>query len=135
MAKANNDIEAACGRKEYLDGYVDFSEFIASDLSLLIYKKFSTLGARNLLYLQAELQLLQFQLRALDDADQTILTQLENNVEKAQTENANRSWDDLKQQAMDGNARQAEKLRMIYELRRLMKDYGMQAVSEYPICV
>jgi hypothetical protein len=124
MAETNDDIEAR-GGNEYLDGYVDFSEFIASDYSLSIYRKFGSLGARNLLYLQAELQLLQFQLGALDDADKDILRQTENNLEKARTENANRSWDDLKQQAAEGDVRQAEKLSMIYKLRRLMKEYGM----------
>jgi hypothetical protein len=97
MANTNADIEAARGIEEYLDGYVDFAEFIASDYSLSIYRKFSTLGARNLLYLKAELQLLQFQLQALDDADRAILGRPENDIQKAQIENANRSWDDLKQ--------------------------------------
>jgi len=125
MADTNDDIEATRGGKEYLDGYVDFSEFIASDYSLSIYRKFGSLAARNLLYLEAELQLLQFQLGAFDDADSAILRRPADGVEKARTENANRSWDDLKQQAMEGDTRQAEKLRMIYELRRLMKEYGM----------
>jgi hypothetical protein len=126
MAEINDDIEAVRRGKEYLDGYVDFSEFVASDYSLSIYRKFGSPAARNLLYLEAELQLLQFQLRALDDADEAIIRRSGNNIEKARTENANRSWDDLKQQAMEGDTRQAEKLRMIYELRRLMKEYGMR---------
>jgi hypothetical protein len=125
MADTNDDIGAARGGKEYLDGYVGFSEFIASDYSLSIYRKFGSLAARNLLYLEAELQLLQFQFGALDDADSAIPTRPGDDVEKARTENANRSWDDLKQQVMEGDTRQAEKLRMIYELRRLTKEYGM----------
>jgi hypothetical protein len=51
------DVEAALDDIEYLDGYVDFSQFIASDQTLSIYRKFSILGARNSLYLGAELQL------------------------------------------------------------------------------
>jgi hypothetical protein len=125
MAETNGDIEAVRGINEYIDGYVDFSEFIASDYSLSIYRKFASLGARNLLYLQAELQLLQFQLRALDDADQAILRSPGDNIEKARTDNANRSWEDLEQQVAEGDIRQVERHRMIYKLRRLMKEYGM----------
>jgi hypothetical protein len=45
-------------------------------------------------------------------------------AEKVRTENSMRSWEDLKLQAMDGDSKQAGKLRMIYKLRRLMKEYG-----------
>jgi hypothetical protein len=110
--------------EEYLPGYVDFSHFVASDYSLSIYRKFAVLGARNLLYLEAELQLLEFQLHALDDSDKLITQQDADEVQRTRAEAAIRSWDDLKRQALEGDERQTGKLRMIYRLRRLMKEYG-----------
>lgn len=111
--------------EEYLPGYVDFSHFIASDYSLSIYRKFAVLGARNLLYLEAELQLMEFQLHARDEEDKRILEESADEAEKLRTENSIRSWEDLKDQALHGDAKQAGRLRMIYKLRRLMKEYGM----------
>lgn len=119
------DIEAASGETEYLQGYVDFSQFIASDHSLSIYRSYRTLGARNLLYLEAEIQLLECELQAVDENDKILIDRARNNEEKMRAECAVRSWDDLKEQANNGNEREAGKLRMIYKLRRLMKDYGM----------
>jgi hypothetical protein len=115
--------------EEYLPGYVDFSHFVASDYSLSIYRKFAVLGARNLLYLEAELQLLEFQLHALDDSDKLITQQDADEVQRTRAEAAIRSWDYLKRQALEGDERQTGKLRMIYKLRRLMKEYGEQNTS------
>jgi hypothetical protein len=112
--------------EEYLPGYVDFSHFIASDYSLSIYRKFAVLGTRNLLYLEAELQLLEFQLHALDESDKLITQQHADEVQRTRTDAAIRSWDDLKRQALEGDERQRGKLRMIYKLRRVMKEYGAQ---------
>lgn len=123
------DLEAArensLAVEEYLPGYVDFSHFIASDYSLSIYRKFAVLGARNMLYLEAELQLLEFQLRALDSEDKEVLRKTTDEVQKVRTDSSIRSWDDLKRQALEGDAREEGKLRLIYKLRRLMKEYGM----------
>jgi hypothetical protein len=115
--------------KEYLPGYIDFSHFIASDYSLSIFRKFAVLGARNLLYLEAELQLLEFQLYALNDSDKLITQQHSDEVQRTRAEAAIRSWDDLKRQALEGDKRQTGKLRMIYKLRKLIKEYSAQNTS------
>lgn len=122
--QATSDVEGALGDMEYLEGYVDFSHFIASDPSLSIYRRFSFLGARNLLYLEAELQLIECELQAFDENDKRTFDGARKNEEKRKEECALRSWDDLKQQANCGDERQAGKLRMIYKLKRLMKEYG-----------
>jgi len=126
---AQPDVEAALDADEYLRGYVDFSHFIASDYSLSIYRKFAVLGARNLLYLQAELQLLERQLGDLDKADKKTIAESNDATEQIETEKAARSWDDLKLQANAGNNKQIGKLRMIYRIRKLMKEYG-----RYELC-
>jgi len=125
MAHIQIDVEAARDENEYLRGYVDFAHFIASDYSLSIYRKFAVLGARNLLYLQAELQLMECQLDELDKADKRTIGWSDNVDEGFETEKAARSWEDLKRQAIEGNEKQAGNLRMIYKLRKLMKEYGM----------
>jgi hypothetical protein len=124
MANIQADVEAARDRHEYLGGFVDFSEFIASDFSLSIYRKFRVLGARNLLYLQAELQLLECQLKAVDEEDKRTIAWSNDEKEALDTEKAARSWDFMKEQANGGDEKQAGKLRMIYKLRKLMKEYG-----------
>jgi len=124
MSASRNDVEAAHEARENLQGFAEFSHFIASDYSLSIYRKFATLGARNLLYLQAELQLLEIQLNELDEADKAIIGSSNDSGEKLRAETAARSWEDLKQQANDGDEKQAGKLRIIYRIRKLMKEYG-----------
>lgn len=47
------DQEALRVPKEFLDEYVDFAEFIASNDQLSIFRQFRSLAARNLLYLEA----------------------------------------------------------------------------------
>lgn len=91
------DQEAPGTTKEFLDGYVDFADFIASDGQLSIFKQFRTLAARNLLYLEAELQLLQFEIQAIDDADQALLNDV-NEERKTKTEQAIRARECFKQQ-------------------------------------
>jgi hypothetical protein len=110
---------------EYLPGFADFAHFIASDDSLSIYRKFAMLGARNLLYLQAELQLLEINLQELDDDDKRVIAMSGDNAEKSKVEAGARSWEDLEEQANEGNGKQAEKLRMIHRIRKLMKEYGV----------
>jgi hypothetical protein len=125
MAPPQIDLEAARNEEEYLPGFADFSHFIASDYSLSIYRKFATLGARNLLYLQAELQLLDIQLEELDNRDKRIIASSNEMSEQLKTEAAARSWEDLKQQANAGDKKQAGKLRMIYRIKKLMREYGV----------
>ncbi len=95
MAGPYIDIESARDEKEYLHGFADFSQFIASDFSLSIYRKFAALGARNILYLQAELQLLEIQLKELDDTDKRTIGWSDDTTEKLKAEAAARSWEDI----------------------------------------
>jgi hypothetical protein len=123
MSSHQVDQEASGAKKEFLDGYVDFAEFIASDGQLSIFKQFRTLAARNLLYLEAEPQLLQFEIQAIDDADQALLNDVDEE-RKTKTEEAIRAWECFKQQT-GADPRQAKKLEMIMKPRSLMTEYGM----------
>ncbi|KAH8786760.1 hypothetical protein F5882DRAFT_403561 [Hyaloscypha sp. PMI_1271] len=123
MAAIQADVESALDETEYLPGFADFSHFIASDHSLSIYRKFAVLGARNLLYLQAELQLLEKNLQELDVEDKRTIATSSNDLEKIKVEKGARSWEELKEQAEEGNEKQAGKLRIIYRIRKLMQEY------------
>jgi len=131
MAHVVADVEAARDENEYLRGYPDFAHFIASDYSLSIYRKFAVLGARNLLYLQAELQLLELQLGELDDEDKKTIGWSRNSDEALETEKAARSWEDLNRLATEGNEEKTQKLEMIYKIRNLMKEYGLYIGQSY----
>ncbi|KAF4630763.1 hypothetical protein G7Y89_g7374 [Cudoniella acicularis] len=59
--------------KEYLDGFADVSAYIGSDCELALFRRFDVLGARNLLYLQARLCLLEAKLEKYDEEDIKII--------------------------------------------------------------
>jgi hypothetical protein len=117
-----NDMEAKQKPKENLEGYEDFSKYIASDAELSIYHCFVALGARNLLYLQAELQVLEAQLQKLDDEDrEKIETSLGNR--KTDILRDAKSWESFHQQSQQ-EGRQRSKMAIVLKLRGVMKEYG-----------
>jgi len=63
------DIENPSAVEEYLEGIADFSAYIGSDRDLALVRRFDTLGARNLQYLQLELLALEEQLGEYDEDD------------------------------------------------------------------
>ncbi|MCJ1388660.1 hypothetical protein MMC18_001509 [Xylographa bjoerkii] len=103
MSIANTDVEAKKSPTEFLEGYTDFAQYIASDEELSIYRRFGSLGARNILYLQAELQVLEAELQRLDDEDKT-LGQSNSGGTKKQTDFAARAWESFQQQSPYGLA-------------------------------
>lgn len=71
-SRRSADIELAIPstqRPTRLEGYPSFAQFIATDSDAAIYRKYSHLSARNLLYLQSELHELQERLQNLDRED------------------------------------------------------------------
>ena len=76
-APATTDVELARNlptSPPHLDGYPSFAHFIARDGDAAIYRRFSHLSARNLLYLQSELHSLDDRLRILDAEDASDIT-------------------------------------------------------------
>lgn len=119
----SSDIEASKTPKEFLEGYADFAEFIASDDDLSIYRRFRPLSARNLLYLQAELQVLEARLRDLDEKSKAEIDNGRNLGEKMEILQAARDWESFVRKAELGDERQMEKLKVVVEIRRVMKEY------------
>ncbi|KAG4436820.1 hypothetical protein IFR05_007710 [Cadophora sp. M221] len=77
------DAENPSTANENLEGFADFAAYIGSDRDLALFRRFDTLGARNLLYLQAELLALEEQLQEYDEEDRRF-------VEKNSTRKAER---------------------------------------------
>jgi hypothetical protein len=125
MLNSSVDVEEKQGPKEHLEGFADFSHYIASDDALSIYRRFGSLGARNLLYLQAELQALEQELEILDDDDIKFMGQGEDSDEKELVNAAARAWESFVQQADDGNERQKRKMKLMMRIRAVMKEYGV----------
>ena len=52
-----------------LSGYPTYAEFISKDRDAAVYRRFGSLNARSLLYMQSELHELERQLENLDKED------------------------------------------------------------------
>ncbi|KAH8814405.1 hypothetical protein F5882DRAFT_69499 [Hyaloscypha sp. PMI_1271] len=72
-ASTEPDTESQPTAQEYLDGFPDVSEYIGSDRELALFRRFDVLGARNLLYLQARLLVLEEVLKRYDDEDKDFI--------------------------------------------------------------
>jgi|SRR5688572_11872899 hypothetical protein len=122
--KRNRDVESSHVSSGFcrLEGYSELSEFVGSDAQLSIYRRYDRVGARNLLYLEAEIQLLEFRLRRLDEAD---LSNLQHAEDRATIDDRERCWEIFLEHGRSNEMPFAKaKLNLIYELRGLMKDYG-----------
>jgi hypothetical protein len=117
-------MEAGKVAKWSLEGFADFSEYIATDGELSIYRRFGSLGVRNILYLQAELQVLESQLIALDDYDYSFILSSTKECEKKAVDDASRAWEMFEYQARARDHQQCRKMEIIMKLRLVMKDYS-----------
>lgn len=126
MSRLNKDVEEAKNPKRYLEGFSEFSHFIASDESLSVYRRFGALGARNIINLQAELQFLEQQLEILDAADlELVHSQGERTEEQKLVDEAARAWESFEHQANEGDERQKVRMQLILRIREVMKEYGV----------
>jgi hypothetical protein len=73
MSRASTESDIESTAHEYLDGFADVSEYIGSDRELALFRRFDVLGARNLLYLQARLLVLEELLKQYDDEDKDFI--------------------------------------------------------------
>ncbi|CAG8952789.1 hypothetical protein HYFRA_00009034 [Hymenoscyphus fraxineus] len=119
----STDIEAEKRSNKYLEGFAEFSHYIGSDETLSVYRRFGTLAARNILYLQAELQFLEDELKRLDEQDRKDISKGSNMVEKNAIDAAARMWEAFSDQSDRGNERQSKKMRIILRIREVMRMY------------
>ena len=98
----------------YFSSYATFSQFIASDSELFLYRNFQTLSSRNLLYLQSQLTELENRLREFDEDD---AEQLNNEILLSA-----KCWETFSTRAKE-HPREAERMEVIQEIRVKMKEY------------
>jgi hypothetical protein len=119
-----NDVERDALEVVYVKGYPSLAAFIASDQdkSTAIYRRFDRLSARNLLYLQSELQELEARQDALDAED------LHGDL---QAKKSARNWQVLKKRAkQQNNEREKERLELAFEIRDKLKEYSAYDVED-----
>ena len=112
------DVELTAGSSSLpgrLDGYPSFAEFIAQDGDAAIYRKFSHLSARNLLYLQSELHDLEGRLQQLDEED----------AKGLDNEDAQKAVRDWRHFSDPRNSRAQEHKGLQEQIRGKIKEYRM----------
>ena len=124
MSTSTVDFEKNEGAKEYQVGFADFAEYVASDSDLSLYKGFHSIAARNLLYLQAELQVLSNQLTQMDEEDKQHMARTRDEEKKAAIDKAARAWEGIQEQCEEMNERERQRMGLILKIRKLVKEYG-----------
>lgn len=102
------------GRTPALSSYASFSDFVASDHELSIYRAFKVLGSRNLLYLQSSLLELEHRLKEFDKEDSESM-----NIDDLLTA---KCWETFAAKAKE-RPREAERMEVIEEIRARLSEY------------
>ena len=107
------------------EGFADVARWIAldPDNETFIYRKFDELAARNLLYLQTELLVLEKQLNELDKYDA--------NSDDMNLKDATRTWETLTQQYDTGNREARVRIDLVVKIRSKLKEYRASAVAHH----
>lgn len=95
-------------------GHRGFSEFIASDDELSVFRRFKVLGARNLLYLQSSMMELEARLKELDMQDTRDMNM---DVLLSTT-----CWETFSAKACEA-PREAERMEMIKQVKKATDEY------------
>ncbi|GKU06633.1 hypothetical protein FLAG1_09514 [Fusarium langsethiae] len=103
-------------RAPLIRGFPSLADFIASDVdhSSVIFKRFSRLSARNLLYLQSELAELEAQQNVFDSED------LKASMDEKSTL---RDWKTFKARAASGSRRDIERMELARKIQEALKEY------------
>lgn len=117
----NTGPTALAQRKE---GFADVARWISldSDSETSIYRKFDELGAQNLLYLQAELLVLEKQLNELDKEDVK--------TDELDPKDAARTWEILTQRHTAGLEDAKVRIELIGKIRAKLREYRASTVSQ-----
>lgn len=110
-----------------ISGYATFSEFIASDPELSIYRSFLALTSRNLLYQQSELLALEHRFREFDEDDSKSSANLDILLSA-------KCWETFANNAAHGEPRESERLETIKELRTRLREYREPLLKRFGLC-
>ncbi|KAK1526656.1 hypothetical protein CPAR01_13184 [Colletotrichum paranaense] len=92
-----------------------FSEFIASDPELSVFRSFQALSARNLLHLQSRMLEIEAELQKSDEDDAT-------SVDDA-SRLATKCWEVFALRAQEKDSREAKKMDLVNRLQETIKEY------------
>ncbi|KAK2595012.1 hypothetical protein QQS21_007266 [Conoideocrella luteorostrata] len=114
---ANCGNQHSAGSSCRKEGFADVARWIAldSDNETFVYRKFDELAARSLLYLQAELLVIEKELSELDKIDA--------NSEEMDLRDAARTWETLKQLYDTNDERAQVRMDLIVTMRAKLKEY------------
>ena len=116
----NSVVQAESGLIRPLDGFPSLADALSSDpdQTCLVFKRFSKLAARNLLYLQSELADLQAQQDRFDMQDQS----LEHG--DLESKRCAMNWESFKEAAKVPDSSQYQRMALVKKIREKMKEYS-----------
>lgn len=99
------------------DGFAALAEWIAldPDNEPFVFRKFDRLAARNLLYLQAQIIMLEQELEKLDQE----VTQ----TDDMSLKDAARRWEQLVKQDAEGQDHARRQVKLVVEIKHALKEY------------
>jgi hypothetical protein len=105
------------------EGFAAVAEWIAldPDNETFIFRKFDRLAARNLLYLQARIMVLEKEFEGLDKE----VTQSNDMTLK----DAARTWEQLVQKDSEGQEHARRHMKLSFEIKQALKEYCMFSLS------
>jgi hypothetical protein len=110
------------GEPTVLGGFAQVARWVArdSDDEASIYRKFGELSARNLFYIQAELLVLEKQLRDIDEGDALKIANADfDAIDLAST------WEVLVEKSTAGNKDACDRMKLVMTVREKLKEYRM----------
>ena len=118
----SKDLEKGGIDVTYVEGYPSLAAFIASDRdhSSVVYKRFDRLSARNILYLQSELQELQSQQDKLDKED--------GDGDDFKLKRFARDYHALAEASKNGDAEAVKRMKLVKNIREKMKEYSKRTL-------
>ena len=122
------DLKDDMAEIRYVKGYPSLAAFIASDRDkdTVIYRRFDRLSARNLLYMQSELVELEARQDAFDAEDSQGTLEAKDSA---------RNWQTLNKRAAEtGNTKEKERLEVVRDIRKTLKEYRKNTLLMTLIC-
>lgn len=104
------------------DGFAAVAEWIAldPDNEPFIFRKFDRLAARNLLYMQAQIMMLEQELEKLD--------QHVSQSNDMSLKDAARRWEQLVKQNAEGQKHAQRQMKLVVEIKQTLKEYCERSI-------
>jgi len=124
-----HDAERDLVKVNYISGFADLAKFISSDADgdTAIFRRFETLAARNLLYLQSELAVLERIQDKYDREDEE--DALNAGVDWSTLRSCGKDWESFQRVAQADSScvgdRYKKRMDLVQQIRGKLKEYSM----------